>query len=145
MGTHFIATEINYTSLLKNCFHISICLRNKRADVFITPTFYDGICLAFHLYLALKATFGIFFFFLFAQKKETKKRALLPAAPTTCGDCADFDGAWIVFRYIVLYSSPDVKSGRFPPTSGTIPFGRACLAEGTRSAWPNAFIVGYYR
>jgi hypothetical protein len=91
--------------------------------------------------LAFVATFGIFFFFLLAQKKETKKRALLPAAPTTYGDCADFDGVWVVFRYIVLYSSRQKR--RFPPASGTIPFGRACLAEGTRSAWPKAFVVGY--
>jgi hypothetical protein len=109
-----------------------------KTDVFITPTFCDSICLAFCLHLALKATFGIFFFFLFAQKKETKKRALLPAAPTTYGDCADFDGVWSVFRYIVLYSSRQKR--RFPPTSGTIPCGRACLAEGTRSAWPIAFV-----
>jgi hypothetical protein len=69
---------------------------------------------------ALVLALGIFTFLLFAQKKS----ALLPAAPTTYGDCA-------VFRSISLRFSRQKR--RSPPASGTISCGRACLAE--RAHW----------
>ena len=95
------------------------------------------------MYLIIKHLhpFSSIFFFFCLPKKRNKKRALLPAVPTTCGDCAFFDGVRIVFRGIVLYSSR--QNRRFPPASGTIPSGRACLAECAHSAWPFRAVADY--
>ena len=59
-----------------------------------------------------------------AQKKVPKKRAVLPATPTTDGHCAVFDRFWFVFR---LFPSFFVLSKKaLPPALGPSPsVGRA--------------------
>ena len=59
-----------------------------------------------------------------------KENAVLPAAPRPAGIALFLTGFGSVFRMIELRSS--CQKRRSPPTSGTIPFGRACLADGEK-------------
>ena len=63
-----------------------------------------------------------------AQKKVPKKRAVLPATPTSYGNCAIFDRSEFVFRLLPSFFVLSNKA--LPPIVGTIPCARACLADG---------------
>ncbi len=71
---------------------------------------------------------GIVTFLLLAQKKSNqKKKAVLPAVPTTCGDCAVFDGALWYFVGHWVSSSLSKKALRLTadhPLRSGIPRGR---------------------
>ena len=92
-------------------------------------TVLDNFCLAF----GACGMSGIVWhrtFLLLPKRKVPKENAVLPAAPRPPGIALFLTGLGSIFRIIELRSS--CQKRRSPPTSGTIPFGRACLADGEK-------------
>jgi hypothetical protein len=74
------------------------------------------------------------YFLLLAQKKVPKKKAVFPAAPTTCGDCAVFDRFGCVFCSIPSFFVLSKKA--LPPASGpSPPVGRASQTARQSQWW----------
>ena len=80
------------------------------------PTIFQGICT-----------------FFCCPKESTKENAVLPAAPTTCGDCADFDRTFVFFS--IHHTSLFLSKKALPPSSGPSPsVGRASRTARQRPA-----------
>ncbi len=88
------------------------------------------VTLARHLYPPWRRHL---YFLLLAQKKVPKKKAVFPAAPTTCGDCAVFDRYGCVFCSIPSFFVLSKKA--LPPASGPSPSVGRASQTARQSQW----------